>query len=150
MNQLSNGKAVTKKETFSRETTVAIDIDAEPAVVWKLLTNAADMPRWNSTIVSLDGQIKKGETVKLKSTLDENRVFNLQIKEFEPNKRLVWGDRQGNREYLLTPGPDGKTHFSMREKIGGFLFPLFSRFIPDFDDSFEQFARDLKNAAEAG
>jgi hypothetical protein len=36
----------------------------------------------------------------------------------------------------------------MSEKIGGPLFPLFARMIPPFDESFNQFAADLKKAAE--
>jgi len=36
----------------------------------------------------------------------------------------------------------------MREKIGGPLFPLFAKMIPPFDDSFDQFAADLKEEAE--
>jgi hypothetical protein len=36
----------------------------------------------------------------------------------------------------------------MTEKIGGSIFPLFARFIPPFDVSFEQFAADLKKEAE--
>jgi hypothetical protein len=67
----------------------------------------------------------------------------------EPERRLVWGDSQGSREYTLSREQSGAVIFSMREKIGGLLFPLFSRFIPPFDKSFEQFAADLKQEAEA-
>lgn len=147
MNTTDNGKATTVKEIFSRETSVSIQIDAPANIVWGLLTNASDAARWNSTIVSLEGNIALGQTVKLVSTLDESRTFNLTIKEFEPEKRLIWGDRQGSRVYTLTPAGNGVT-FSMVEKIGGFLFPLFSRFIPPFDESFEQYAADLKQEAE--
>ena len=37
----------------------------------------------------------------------------------------------------------------MVEKIGGLLYPLFARMIPSFDQSFEQFAADLKKTAES-
>ena len=37
----------------------------------------------------------------------------------------------------------------MSEKIGGPLFPLFARYIPSFDESFERFADDLKKEAES-
>ena len=40
------------------------------------------------------------------------------------------------------------TNFSMVEKIGGPLFPLFAKMIPPFDKAFEQFAKDLKKEAE--
>jgi hypothetical protein len=36
----------------------------------------------------------------------------------------------------------------MTEKIGGLMFPFYAKMIPPFDNSFEQFARDLKSAAE--
>jgi hypothetical protein len=62
--------------------------------------------------------------------------------------RLVWGDAMGERVYLLTKTKDGVT-FSMTEKIGSFMFPLFASKIPSFDESFETFAADLKKAAES-
>lgn len=144
-----NGKAQTVKTTFSRETCVNIDVNAKPVVLWNLLTNASDFPLWNSTIVSIEGEIKPNETIKLKSTLDEKRVFKLKIKEFEPEKRLAWGDFQGTRTFILSDKGNGVVNFSMNEKIGGILFPLFSKFIPPFDESFEQFAKDLKKEAES-
>ena len=45
-------KATTIRKTFSRTTSVSDTIQADPAIVWALLTNAADNKRWNSTIVS--------------------------------------------------------------------------------------------------
>ena len=96
-----NGKAITIKKTFSRETAVSINIQAEPSIIWALLTNAVDFPRWNSTVVSIDGNIQTGEKIKLKVTLDEKRTFKIKIKEMEPEKRMVWGDSQGKRTFTL-------------------------------------------------
>jgi uncharacterized protein YndB with AHSA1/START domain len=141
------GRAITNRTTFSRETSVTIDIKASAAAIWSLLTNASNFPKWNSTVISIDGKIAPGETIKLKSVLDAKRVFKLRVKEFEPNKRLVWGDGQGNRVYSLRDN-NGTVTFSMTEKIGGLMFPLYAKMIPPFDNSFEQFARDLKAAAE--
>ena len=143
------GKATTTKEIFSRETSVGTKIFADPAIVWALLTHASDYPRWNSTITSMNGDIREGGSIALKSTLDEKRTFNLKVKEFVPEKRLVWGDALGSRVYTLTRGNGGSTIFSMTEKIGGPLFPLFASSIPSFDASFERFAADLKREAEA-
>jgi uncharacterized protein YndB with AHSA1/START domain len=143
-----NGKATTEKTMFSRETSIAIDIQADPAIVWALLTNAADYPRWNSTVISIDGDIVTGKKIELKSTLDSKRTFTLTVKELIPEKKLVWGDGQGARTFtLVKQGHDG-TRFSMREKIGGLMFPLYARYIPPFDKAFEQFASDLKKEAE--
>lgn len=146
--QFSEGKAVTIKTMFSRETAVSTKIEADVSIIWALLTNAADFARWNSTIISLVGNIQVGEMLQLKSTLDKNRTFKLQVKEVVTEKRLIWGDSQGSRVFSLTPSGDGVV-FSMTEKIGGLFFPLFARFIPSFDESFEQFVADLKQEAEA-
>ncbi|HSL30924.1 MAG TPA: SRPBCC domain-containing protein [Anaerolineales bacterium] len=143
------GQARTVRKTFSRETSVSTTIQADPAIVWALLTRASDIPRWNSTITSLKGTIRQGETVELKSILDDKRTFKLKIKEFVPEKRLVWGDAMGTRVYTLTGGDATTTHFSMTEKIGGLLFPLFAGAIPSFDETFERYAADLKREAES-
>ena len=145
----SKGKATTIKTTFSCQTSISIDINSDASIVWALLTKAFDYPNWNSTITSIEGNIALGEKIKLKSTLDAKRTFNLKVKEFEPERRLVWGDAMGTRVYTLTKNAGGTTTFSMIEKIGGPLFPLFAKMIPPFDQSFEKFAGDLKKAAEA-
>ena len=145
---MSTTKATTVKTTFSRETSVSIDIHADASIVWALLTNAADYPRWNSTVVSVEGAIALGETIRLKSTLDPKRTFKLQVKAFEPEQKLVWGDGQGNRVYKLTQSAPDTVTFSMTEKIGGLMFPLYANYIPPFDQAFDQFAADLKKEAE--
>ena len=147
MNQ-SNGKATTTRSTFSRETSVSTTIQADPAIVWALLTNGSDYPRWNSTVTAFTGNIRQGETIELKSTLDAKRTFKLKVKEFVPEKRLVWGDAMGSRVYTIEKGQGGSVLFTMREKIGGPLFPLFAGMIPSFDESFEKYAADLKREAE--
>lgn len=141
-------KATTTKKTFSRETSITAHIQADPTTVWTLLTNAADYPRWNSTIILIEGKIAAGEKIRLRSKLDPKRTFKLKIKEFSPESRLVWGDGQGKRVYTLKEEADGSTIFSMDEKIGGFMFPLYAKMIPSFDASFEEFATSLKKEAE--
>ncbi len=105
-------------------------------------------PTWNSTVTSIDGNIEPGSTIKLKSILDAKRTFKLKVKAFEPYSKLVWGDLMGKRIYTLSKIPNGGTTFTMVEKIGGPIFPLFANKIPSFDESFDAFARDLKKEAE--
>jgi len=144
----SNGKAITTKKTFSRETSVSIDIQADRSIIWALLTNANDFPRWNSTVISIEGTIAPGEKIKLKAKLDPNRAFKLKVKEFDADNRLVWGDAMGNRIYTLKTIGNHLTNLTMVEKIGGPLFPLFAKMIPSFDEAFEKFVNDLKIEAE--
>lgn len=142
------GKARTTRKVFSRETAISVEIKSDPATIWNLLTDAVDYPKWNSTVISIDGKIALNEKIRLKSYLDPKRVFKLSVKEFDTNKRLVWGDSMGRRVYTLESSGNGRTKFTMTEKIGGPVFPLFARMIPPFDESFEQFASDLRKEAE--
>ena len=148
LNSQATGKATTIKKLFSRQTSVAIDISASPEQIWKLLTDAESFASWNSTIVELTGKIALGEKIVLRSTLAPDRKFKLKVKEFDPVKRLVWGDAMGTRIFTLNAKSSNETRFSMSETIGGPIFPLFARMIPPFDDSFNQFAADIKKAAE--
>ena len=143
-----DGKATTTKKIFSRETSVSISIKAPSKVIWSLLTNSSQYPKWNSAVVSIEGNISPGETIKLISKLDPKRVFKLKVKEFEPSVKLAWGDAMGLRVFSLHES-GGVTKFTMTEKIGGPIFPLFANMIPAFDQSFEEFARNLKIAAES-
>ena len=86
--------------------------------------------------------------IELKSILDAKRTFKLKVLELEGPTRLVWGDAMGRRTCLVTRKDPSTVTFSMRERIGGPLFPLFAGMIPSFDETFDEFAADLKKKAE--
>lgn len=149
----NNGKASSLKSMFSRTCTVSINVRAKPEVIWGLLTNAADMSKWNTTIISVEGKIALGEKISLKSISAPERTFNLKIAEFNPPTKLVWGDGaapmfKGVRTYTLAPKGDGTTDITMTEVISGLLLPMIGGSLPDFRPVFEQYASDLKREAE--
>ena len=144
-----DGIATTSKKAFSRTTTVSTEIKGTSSEVWNLLTNADKYKDWNSTLVYFDGEIKEGAKISLVTTLDTARTFQLKVEELVTNEKMVWSDKMGERVYTLTKTESGVL-FTMTEKIGGLMFPLFAKKIPSFDEQFEQFARDLKGAVEAG
>ena len=143
-----NSHASTTKEKFSQETSVSITIDSDASIIWALLTNGDDITRWNSTLTYFEGIIENGEKIKLKSYLDEKRVFKLKVKAFEPEKRMVWADGKGSRVFTITKNDNGSSTFTMTEKIGGLMYPMYAKYLPNFDESFERFASDLKKEAE--
>jgi uncharacterized protein YndB with AHSA1/START domain len=150
---MPDGKATSSKSTFSRVCSVSINIRAKPEKIWALLTNAANIPQWNSTVISLEGRIALNETVKLKSTSSPDRTFNLKVSEFIAPTKLVWEDGfapmfKGVRTYVLTPKGDGTTDFSMTEIISGLMLPMIGGSLPDFKPTFEQYAADLKRESE--
>jgi uncharacterized protein YndB with AHSA1/START domain len=138
-------RVFTEEQLFSRTTTVIAEIPASTATVWAVLIDAAAYPEWTSTVIALTGWIGPRERLQLISALDPSRVFRLRVREYVSERRLVWGDRIGRREFTLTPHPDG-TSFHMRERLSSPLLPLFIKQIPPFDASFERFARDLQHA----
>ena len=143
-----DGKATTTRKTFSRETEVSIRIESDAAIVWAILTNASDFPRWNSTVTSLEGEIKVGEKIRLKVAIDEKRTFKIKVREMVAEQRMVWGDGAGTRVFTIKPNGDGSITFHMWEKMGGLMFPMYAKQIPSFDEPFEQYAADLKKEAE--
>ncbi len=132
---------------------VSREIDAPAARVWALLTDAASYRDWNPSIVSLDGRIAVGETIKLVSTLNPKRTFKLKVATIDAPRRMVWSDGmplglfKGERTYQLDER-GGRTHFSMTEVFSGPLSGLITKAIPDMSDSFAQFADGLQAAAE--
>ena len=148
-----DGKATTTKKAFSRATQVSISIQAEPEIIWALLTNGADITRWNSTLVSFEGDIRVGNKVKLVSTVAPDRTFKIKVKEIVDQQQMTWVDGaapffRGVRTYTLSPQDNGTVLFTMHEKIGGLMFPMAAGSLPSFDESFEQYAADLKKEAE--
>lgn len=147
-----NGRANKTKSTFRMEYSAGVNVKAKPEQVWALMTNAADFPRWNSTVKSIDGKIASGETIKLVATISPERVFNLHVVEFTPQKKMVWSDGnamfKGVRTYMLTPKADGSTDFTMSEVYTGLMLPMIAGSLPDFIPTFEQYVSDLKKEAE--
>lgn len=137
--------------TYSVKETIA----APPQRVWELLADAAGYPEWNSTIVSLEGDIAVGNRIKLVSTVNPKRAFKLNVTEMDPPHKMVWADGmplglfKGVRTYTLTSHGDQETEFEMVEIFSGLLEPLISKGIPDMTESFAEFAQSLKRAAEA-
>lgn len=153
MNPGVNGKATRTKSVFRMQVAVAINIKAKPDKIWALLTDAQNFPRWNSTIQSIEGTIALGETIKLRATIAPKRTFSLKVTQLEPNSVMVWQDGslpvfKGVRRFTLTPRNDGSTDFFMAEEFSGVMLPLIAGSLPDFRESFEHYAADLKRASE--
>lgn len=142
------------ESTFRLSYAVATDIRADAARLWALLTDAERMSSWNSTVVSVKGPISLGQKLELRVKLAPDRVFKPKVTKLEPTARMEWSDGmapmfRGVRTFTLTPKPDGRTEFAMREEFTGLMLPLIKGSLPDFTEAFSTYAADLKRAAEA-
>lgn len=153
-NLAADGRATKTKTAFRMSYGVAIDIDAPPAQVWAALTNAAELPKWNSTVKRIEGEIADGQQIRLVATIAPERTFKLKISDVVENERMVWSDGmapmfRGVRTFELTAGANGTTRFSMVEVFSGVMLPMIAGSLPDFTEAFETYAADLKRASES-
>jgi hypothetical protein len=133
---------------------VKTSVRATPERIWSLLTDAAGYTRWNKTVEKIDGKIALGEKVTVHPKINPGRAFPVKVAEFEAPRRMVWvggmplGLFKGERVFTLTPGPNGTVEFSMSEEYTGWMAPLIGKSIPDLQPAFDEFADNLKHAAE--
>ena len=138
--------------TFSMSCRVEIAIRSKPENIWRLLTNAEEFPRWNSTVSRIEGQIRDGArlTVHVPGT---TRTFTPTVSGVVPKERMTWTGGfapmfKGVRTFELKPNKDGSSLFAMEEKFSGLMLPLAKGAMPDFGVVFKQYASDLKREAE--
>lgn len=153
MKTAEHPRAVQEKAAFRMSCAVECRIGASPERVWALLTNAADFPRWNSTVTKIDGTIQLGEKLALQVPAAPGRTFKPRVSELTPNQSMQWSDGfapmfKGVRTFTLTPNADGSTSFNMTEVFSGLMLPMIKGSLPDFGPSFEAYAADLKREAE--
>jgi uncharacterized protein YndB with AHSA1/START domain len=140
---------------MSKRFAVTRTISAKPDRIWALLTDGPGYPQWNPAVLSIDGTIEAGKSIRLVSVVNPRRAFTLQVREAEPSRRMVWADGMplglfsGVRTFTLRPQGDGRTEFSMVEEYRGPLAPMITRAIPDMSESFTLIADGLKQAAES-
>lgn len=139
----------------ARSYTVSRTIDAPAATVWSLLTDASGYRRWNPAVVSIEGPIAEGRSIRLVSIADPRRTFTLAVEEMRAPHRMVWTDGMplglftGRRTYTIEERGTA-SEFTMTEAFTGPLAGLITKAIPDLTASFDAFADGLKAAAEAG
>jgi hypothetical protein len=145
-------KITQTRGAFSLACSVVVNIGATPANVWRLLTDAENFPRWNSTVASVEGQIREGERLRLRVP-GTNRTFTPRVTGVVPCERMVWTGGfaplfKGVRTFQLRPLGDGSTEFEMEERFSGLMLPLVKGSLPDFGPIFKRYANDLKLEAE--
>jgi hypothetical protein len=138
--------------TFTLTCRVEVKILADAQCIWSLLTDAQGFSRWNSTVTSIEGEIREGQRLRVRAPGTDRR-FTPKVSGVVPNQRMTWTGGfapmfKGVRTFELRPGSDGSTDFVMQEDFSGLILPLVKRSLPDFGPIFERYANDLKREAE--
>jgi uncharacterized protein YndB with AHSA1/START domain len=128
-------------------------IDAAPEEVWRVLTDIAAWPSWDSGVTKVDGRLAVGEKLSITVEANPGRAFPVKVATLSEPERIVlrggmpFGLFTGVRTYTLQ-SKDGGTHFTMREQYAGPLAGMIFKSIPDLGPSFQRFADGLKQQAE--
>ena len=149
---MNEERATQTHSTFGTVCCVKVRILASAPQIWSLLTEAGSFPRWNSTVTSIEGQIREGQRLRIRVP-GTDRTFTPKVSGVVSNQRMTWagglaGIFKGVRLFTLTKLDDGSTDFAMQESFSGFLLPFIRRSLPDFRPIFERYAADLKREAE--
>jgi hypothetical protein len=150
---MAEPKIAQTRSAFSLTCGVEVNIQSDPEKVWRLLTNAKDFPRWNSTVAAIEGEIREGEQLRL-HVPGTDRTFTPRVSGVIPSERMTWTGGfaplfKGVRKFELKPRHDGSTDFVMEERFSGLMLPLIKKSLPDFGPIFTRYANDLKRAAES-
>ncbi len=131
----------------------SIDIDAPVAKVWSLLTSVEAQNKWNTTLLKLEGEFKQGGRLVFLTKITPKQPFKVTVKEMGTNHMVLTGGMplglfRGLRTFRVTALNEGRAKFETQEVFSGPLVGLMRKVMPDLQPSFDEFARDLKIAAE--
>jgi hypothetical protein len=149
---MTEAKITQAHGALSMSCRVEVNIQARAERIWSLLTDTENVPRWNSTVTRIEGEIREGERLTL-HVPGTDRTFTPMVSGVVPNERMTWTGGfapvfKGVRTFELKPRGDGSTDFAMAEHFSGLMLPLAKSKMPDFGPVFERYANDLKRAAE--
>jgi uncharacterized protein YndB with AHSA1/START domain len=87
-NPIKTARITQSHRVLSMSCRVELTIRARPATLWRLLTNAKDFPRWNSTVTSVEGQIREGEQLRVRVP-GTDRVFTPRVSDVVADQRMT-------------------------------------------------------------
>ncbi|WP_224336750.1 SRPBCC domain-containing protein [Haloprofundus halobius] len=138
--------------------TTAIDIDAPPETVWRVLTEFEHYAEWNPyTVVS--GSATEGSRLRVSPGPEAGRAptFRPRVLRADPGRELRWlghlyvrGLFDGEHRFVVEPRGDGRSRLVQSESFSGVLMgPILRRIGADTEANFRGVNEALKARAEA-
>ncbi len=131
----------------------AIEINADPELVWNILLDFASYPEWNPFITTITGNAEEGTFLKV--TIG-NMNFKPKVLRYQKPLELRWSGHlwfkglfDGEHVFKITPRGANKVLFEQNEHFKGLLVPLFkSTLNKDTKQGFEAMNKALKVRCE--
>jgi hypothetical protein len=110
-----------------------IEIDADAATVWAVLTDREAYPEWNPFIVSSTGELTVGQTISnvLKDVDGKETAFTPELLAAEPGRELRWigtlgpgGVFDGEHTFRIEEIGPGRVRFVQEERFRGLAVPF--------------------------
>lgn len=129
-----------RSTAFTVEISTIIDIDAAPEVVWRVLTDTASYPEWNSFIVEWTGEPARGarQNVLLQPAPGTTQRFRPTIVTLDEGRELVWLGRlgipgllDGHHRFAVEPLAGGRSRLIHGETLSGALVPALRRLLTE-------------------
>ena len=111
----------------------SIDIDADPELVWQVLTDLAAYPEWNPFILRAEGRVQIGARLILRMRPVGGRAatFRPTVVEADEPTQVRWRGRLGlpkvldaDHEFRIEALPDGRSRLTQDEHFSGVLVPF--------------------------
>lgn len=139
-----------------REIKTEIIINASPKKVWKVLTDNNSYGDWNPFIISMEGTLAKGNTIKnTMLSKGKEQSFKPVILDFQENKKFRWvgklplGMFTGEHYFILEQTEPVQTKLLHGEHFSGWLRGIIMKQIgEDTRLNFVAMNKALKKRAE--
>lgn len=64
-------------------------INARSSTVWDVITDASSYTVWDSGITEIDGDVRNGGTIRIRTTTSGNRRYRLRVEQI-PGEVMTW------------------------------------------------------------
>ncbi len=126
-------------------------INARASTVWEVITDAGNLTVWESGVTAIDGELRNGGTVRIKTT-DGGRTLRLRVQQM-PGEVMTWtsslplGLLKRIRTFRLSPQA-GLTHLTVKEEVSGPMVRLLGNTLPDTAQTLNDYVGAVTKRAE--
>jgi uncharacterized protein YndB with AHSA1/START domain len=64
-------------------------INARASTVWEVITDAGNLTVWQSGITAIDGELRNGGTIRIKTTDGGGRILRFRVQQM-PGEVMIW------------------------------------------------------------